>query len=64
MYFFQTTKAECWNPCEMNGSEMLCDPNAYCLLIPETNDFKCECKPGYNGTGKACSGNFKKIEIQ
>lgn len=40
----------------MSGGEMLCDPNAYCLLIPETNDFKCECKPGYNGTGKSCSG--------
>uniref|UniRef100_A0A1B6L5Q2 EGF-like domain-containing protein n=2 Tax=Graphocephala atropunctata TaxID=36148 RepID=A0A1B6L5Q2_9HEMI len=39
----------------MNGPEMHCDPNAYCLLIPETSDFKCECKPGYNGTGKVCS---------
>lgn len=39
----------------MNGPEMHCDPNAYCLLIPETSDFKCECKPGYNGTGKACT---------
>lgn len=38
----------------MNGPEMHCDPNAYCLLIPETSDFKCECKPGYNGTGKVC----------
>lgn len=35
---------------------MHCDPNAYCLLIPETSDFKCECKPGYNGTGKVCKG--------
>ncbi|XP_073992974.1 sushi, von Willebrand factor type A, EGF and pentraxin domain-containing protein uif isoform X1 [Rhodnius prolixus] len=50
-----TSKSECWNPCEMNGAEMLCDPNAYCLLIPETNDFKCDCKPGYNGTGKVCT---------
>lgn len=40
----------------MNGPEMHCDPNAYCLLIPETSDFKCECKPGYNGTGKVCTG--------
>lgn len=38
----------------MNGQEMHCDPNAYCLLIPETSDFKCECKPGFNGTGKEC----------
>ncbi|XP_072154980.1 uncharacterized protein uif isoform X2 [Bemisia tabaci] len=50
-----TSKAECWNPCEMNGPEMHCDPNAYCLLIPETSDFKCECKPGFNGTGKHCT---------
>lgn len=41
----------------MNGPEMHCDPNAYCLLIPETSDFKCECKPGFNGTGKFCTGN-------
>lgn len=40
----------------MNGPGMHCDPNAYCLLVPETSDFKCECKPGYNGTGKVCTG--------
>ena len=34
---------------------MHCDANAYCLLIPETSDFKCECKPGYNGTGTECT---------
>jgi hypothetical protein len=34
---------------------MHCDANAYCLLIPETSDFKCECKPGYNGTGTVCT---------
>lgn len=34
---------------------MRCDPNAYCLLIPENSEFKCECKPGYNGTGKVCT---------
>lgn len=34
---------------------MHCDANAYCLLIPETSDFKCECKPGYNGTGIVCT---------
>lgn len=50
-----TSKAECTNPCEMNGPEMHCDSNAYCLLIPETSDFKCECKPGFNGTGKFCT---------
>lgn len=50
-----TNKDECTNPCEMNGKEMHCDANAYCLLIPETSDFKCECKPGYNGTGTNCT---------
>lgn len=50
-----TSKTDCWNPCEMQGSDMHCDPNAYCLLIPETSDFKCECKPGFNGTGKVCT---------
>ncbi|KAK5649547.1 hypothetical protein RI129_000576 [Pyrocoelia pectoralis] len=40
-----TSKDECTNPCEMHGPEMHCDTNAYCLLIPETSDFKCECKP-------------------
>ncbi|XP_075226178.1 sushi, von Willebrand factor type A, EGF and pentraxin domain-containing protein uif [Lycorma delicatula] len=50
-----TSKSECWNPCEMNGPEMHCDPNAYCLLTPETSDFRCECKTGYNGTGKFCT---------
>ncbi|KAJ8978624.1 hypothetical protein NQ317_011256 [Molorchus minor] len=47
-------KSECINPCDMNGPQMQCDVNAYCLLIPETNDFKCECKIGFNGTGKEC----------
>jgi hypothetical protein len=57
----QTSKLECSNPCEMNGPGMHCDPNAYCLLIPETSDFKCECKPGYNGTGKVCRGMVDKV---
>lgn len=33
---------------------MNCDVNAYCFLIPETGKFKCECKPGFNGTGREC----------
>ncbi|CAG9863735.1 unnamed protein product [Phyllotreta striolata] len=49
-----TSVKECTNPCETKGSEMQCDPNAYCLVIHETNQFKCECKPGFNGTGKEC----------
>ncbi|XP_069668601.1 uncharacterized protein uif isoform X2 [Periplaneta americana] len=48
-----TSKSECSNPCE-SGPGMHCDPNAYCLLSPETNDFRCECKPGYNATGYIC----------
>ncbi|XP_072385212.1 uncharacterized protein uif isoform X2 [Diabrotica undecimpunctata] len=47
-----TSKSECTNPCETNGPEMQCDVNAYCLLIPETGEFDCDCKPGFNGTGK------------
>ena len=43
------------NPCE-SGPGIHCDPNAHCLLIPEISDFKCECKPGYNGTGRVCTG--------
>lgn len=55
----QTSLSECGNPCEMSGSEeMRCHANAHCLLVPETSDFKCECKPGYNGTGKICTGTL------
>lgn len=50
-----TAKSECTNPCEQipEGSAH-CDPNAYCILVQETSDFKCECKPGFNGTGMEC----------
>lgn len=37
---------------------MHCDVNAYCLLMSETNEFKCQCKPGFNGTGKVCTGEL------
>ncbi|XP_050541159.1 sushi, von Willebrand factor type A, EGF and pentraxin domain-containing protein 1 [Daktulosphaira vitifoliae] len=49
-----TSKSECWNPCDANVAGKHCDINADCLLIPETSDFKCECRPGFNGTGKVC----------
>uniref|UniRef100_A0A1A9UCN5 Uncharacterized protein n=1 Tax=Glossina austeni TaxID=7395 RepID=A0A1A9UCN5_GLOAU len=51
-----TAKSECTNPCEQipEGSAH-CDPNAYCILVQETSDFKCECKPGFNGTGMECT---------
>lgn len=57
-----TSKAECTNPCE-TGTEghQHCDANAYCILVPETSDFKCECKPGFNGTGTTCTGKFKIV---
>uniref|UniRef100_A0A182Y3Y1 Notch n=1 Tax=Anopheles stephensi TaxID=30069 RepID=A0A182Y3Y1_ANOST len=49
-------KNECINPCEdVSDGSPRCDPNAFCILIPETSDFKCECKPGFNGTGMECS---------
>ncbi|XP_055387901.1 uncharacterized protein LOC129616312 isoform X2 [Condylostylus longicornis] len=50
-----TSKQECTNPCEhIAEGQQHCDPNAYCILVPETSDFKCECKPGFNGTGMDC----------
>ncbi|XP_012280254.1 sushi, von Willebrand factor type A, EGF and pentraxin domain-containing protein 1 [Orussus abietinus] len=54
-----TSRDACTNPCEMNNDDMQCDVNAYCLLIPETSDFKCECKPGFNGTGAVCTDMCK-----
>ncbi|XP_045614794.2 uncharacterized protein uif isoform X1 [Procambarus clarkii] len=50
-----TSMEECSNPCEVHGEQMLCDPNALCLFISETNDFECQCKPGFNGSGEHCS---------
>lgn len=55
MFPLQASKSDCTNPCETSGEEFHCDANAHCLLIPETSDFKCECKPGYNGTGHECT---------
>lgn len=34
---------------------MHCDVNAFCLLIRETGEFRCQCKTGFNGTGHACT---------
>lgn len=54
--------AECTNPCETaTEGQTHCDTNAYCILVPETSDFKCECKPGFNGTGMLCTGKNIKI---
>lgn len=39
----------------MAEGQQHCDPNAYCILVLETFDFKCECKPGFNGTGMECT---------
>lgn len=33
------------------GEEALCDRHANCLFLKETNDFTCNCKPGYTGNG-------------
>lgn len=40
------------------GEDALCDHNAICLFIKETNGFTCQCKPGFNGTGSHgdCTG--------
>lgn len=43
---------ECTNRCRVaEGEDALCDHNAICLFIKETNGFTCQCKPGFNGTG-------------
>ncbi len=48
-----TSIDECTNRCRVaEGEEALCDKNANCLFIKETNGFTCQCKPGYNGTGR------------
>jgi hypothetical protein len=31
-----------------------CDPNAEC--VDASGTFSCACKPGFTGSGKACSG--------
>lgn len=43
----------------MDAPDMHCDPNARCMLIDETGNFECECRQGYNGTGKVCTGLFE-----
>jgi len=46
-----TSKSQCTNRCLVSqGEEELCDVNAICLFKPP-NDFNCQCKFGYNGTG-------------
>ncbi|OXA46315.1 Signal peptide, CUB and EGF-like domain-containing protein 2 [Folsomia candida] len=49
-----TKYEDCSNPCNVNGAETHCDTNAFCVHVPETHDFRCECKPGFNGTGDLC----------
>lgn len=43
-----TKKSQCSNRCT-DGDQQLCDNNALCLFKPQTNDYTCECKLGYNG---------------
>ncbi|XP_076035426.1 sushi, von Willebrand factor type A, EGF and pentraxin domain-containing protein uif [Oratosquilla oratoria] len=52
-----TSKDECSNPCEVHGERMLCHPNANCILLPNSNDYECKCKDGFNGTGEVCVDN-------
>lgn len=56
--FLQTKYEDCSNPCNVNGAETHCDTNAFCVHVPETHDFRCECKPGFNGTGDLCFGTY------
>jgi hypothetical protein len=40
------------NRCRVGEGEMaLCDRNANCLFIKETNGYTCQCKAGYSGSG-------------
>ena len=45
------------------GEAALCDKNANCLFLPEIDDYKCQCKAGYEGTGKTgeCRGEWDLI---
>lgn len=52
------SESECTNPCESHGPGMHCHRNAHCLLIQETSDFRCECKPGFGGNGTVCTGEL------
>jgi len=42
----------------VEGTETHCHPNAFCVHVQETHDFRCECKPGFNGTGDVCDGEL------
>ncbi|XP_045468348.1 sushi, von Willebrand factor type A, EGF and pentraxin domain-containing protein 1 isoform X2 [Harmonia axyridis] len=48
-----SSREECTNPCVSGKPPMNCDKNAFCLLVGD--EFKCECKQGFNGTGWDCS---------
>lgn len=51
-----TSRSECTNPCEtIKEGQAHCDQNAYCILVPETSDFECKCKPGFLGNGTECT---------
>ena len=38
-----------------------CDPLATC--INSNGSFKCDCKEGYYGDGKSCSGKFEDLVL-
>lgn len=57
-----TSRKQCTNRClAKNGGEDLCDKNAICLFQPP-NDFNCQCKFGYNGTGLGPNSCFDKCD--
>lgn len=43
-----TSESQCSNRCT-DGDQQLCDDHALCLFKPQTNDYTCECKLGYQG---------------
>ena len=56
------SREECTNRCNVGEGEMaLCDRNAHCMFLAETNGYKCRCKDGYSGDGSHgnCTDNCK-----
>lgn len=41
------SESMCTNPCLVDGRMELCQANAYCVFLKETEDYDCVCKPKY-----------------
>ena len=48
-----SSRDQCTNSCrDYKGETSLCDRNANCWFIKETNSHTCKCKEGYSGDGQ------------